>query len=73
MQYILWHMHRLSSSSASSSSLFLVKIGHNLNLDHASEGGEEYGDETGMMGYSYADQDSPKKCFNGAKSCECNN
>jgi hypothetical protein len=25
-------------------------VGHNLNLDHAWEGTEEYGDSSGMMG-----------------------
>ena len=41
-----------------------------MNLDHSSEHREEYGDEVGMMGYSYGDQDAPKKCFNGPKSCK---
>jgi len=29
------------------------EVGHNLNLAHAREANEEYGDTTGFMGYSY--------------------
>lgn len=46
-----------------------TQIGHNLGFAHSNEGNEEYGDETGMMGFSYPDQDEgPAKCFNAAKS-----
>jgi hypothetical protein len=38
-----------------------------LKLAHAGEGTEEYGDQSGMMGYSYS-EDSTKMCFNPAKS-----
>lgn len=48
------------------------EIGHNIQLHHASHGAEEYGDESGLMGFtSYVsgavDQDY-RLCFNGAKS-----
>jgi hypothetical protein len=41
--------------------------GHNLNLAHAGEGTLEYGDQSGMMGYS-SSEDSTKMCFNPARS-----
>jgi hypothetical protein len=39
------------------------EVGHNFNLNHASDGGDEYGDQTGLMGYSYS-QDDQSMCFN---------
>lgn len=47
------------------------EIGHNLDLEHAGEGSEEYGDQTGMMGYSYSD-DTTRMCYNPAKSWQLN-
>jgi len=45
------------------------EIGHNMNLAHSGLPGlSEYGDKSGMMGYSYNEDDGPKKCFNAAKS-----
>jgi Gametolysin peptidase M11 len=49
-------------------SVQMHEIGHNLNLDHSGEGGIEYADQSGMMGYSYLYSDIPIMCFNGAKS-----
>lgn len=46
----------------------LHEIGHNLNLAHSSEGSSTYGDQSGMMGYSYASDDGPIMCFNPGKS-----
>jgi len=43
------------------------EIGHNLGLLHSGEGGVAYGDQSGLMGYSYAQSNSPRMCFNGAK------
>jgi hypothetical protein len=43
------------------------EIGHNLNLAHAWEGSSEYADQTGMMGFSYSEDDT-KMCYNPAKS-----
>jgi len=34
-------------------------------LGHAFEKGEEYGDETTIMGFSSSTKDGPRKCFNG--------
>ena len=44
------------------------EIGHNLALAHSSHESVEYGDQSGMMGYSYASDDLPYMCFNAAKS-----
>ena len=44
------------------------EVGHNLGLAHSNEGGGEYEDQSGMMGYSYDCDDCPKMCFNGPKS-----
>ncbi|KAL3935127.1 MAG: hypothetical protein SGBAC_009289 [Bacillariaceae sp.] len=43
------------------------EVGHNLNLGHSGMGSDEYGDQTGVMGYSYKSSETPKMCFNAAK------
>ena len=45
-----------------------AQIGHNLGYGHSNEGGTSYADQTGMMGYSYGQDDGPVMCFNAAKS-----
>ncbi|KAL7533016.1 hypothetical protein ACHAXR_012609 [Thalassiosira sp. AJA248-18] len=49
-------------------SIQVHEIGHNLGYDHSGEGSNEYGDQSGMMGYSYSSDDGNVMCFNGAKS-----
>jgi len=49
------------------------EVGHNLGLQHSGEyfgsaAEQEYGDQTGMMGFSYFEDDAPKMCFNPAKN-----
>ena len=39
------------------------ELGHNLNLAHSGMGSDEYGDKSGMMGYSYEYDDLPYMCF----------
>ncbi len=46
----------------------LHELGHNLNLAHSGEGTTEYADQSGMMGYSYSQDDGPVMCFNAAKN-----
>ena len=46
----------------------LHEIGHNLGLSHSGKGGDDYSDKSGMMGYSFKDDDGPLQCFNPAKS-----
>ncbi|KAL7565582.1 hypothetical protein ACA910_014294 [Epithemia clementina (nom. ined.)] len=48
-------------------SAIMHEIGHNHYLGHASEESAAYGDTTGAMGTSIAQQDSPKFCFNAAQ------
>jgi len=43
------------------------EIGHNLNLGHSGYG-NEYGDTSGMMGTSTAENNYPAKCFNAPKN-----
>ncbi|KAG7374726.1 polymorphic outer membrane domain containing protein [Nitzschia inconspicua] len=45
----------------------LHEVGHNLGLAHAGEARVEYGDQTGMMGYSYS-QDDQYMCFNAVNN-----
>eukprot|EP00984_Skeletonema_dohrnii_P001833 scaffold607_cov146-Skeletonema_dohrnii-CCMP3373.AAC.1 len=43
------------------------EIGHNLGYAHSGES-QTYDDQSGMMGYSYSQDDGPEMCFNAAKS-----
>ncbi len=44
------------------------ELGHNLGMGHSGIGSNEYADTSGMMGYSYSNDDGPVMCFNSAKS-----
>mmetsp|Transcript_22863 Transcript_22863/g.53988 ORF Transcript_22863/g.53988 Transcript_22863/m.53988 type:complete len:722 (-) Transcript_22863:213-2378(-) len=44
------------------------EIGHNLGLAHAGKDNISYGDKSGMMGFSYRQDNGPLQCFNPAKS-----
>jgi len=44
------------------------EIGHNMGLLHSAEAHQEYGDKSCLMGHSFKDLETPKMCFNGAKS-----
>ncbi len=46
----------------------ITEIGHNIGLAHSGEGSDSYGDRTGMMGYSYTQDDGPEMCFNAPKN-----
>ncbi|CAJ1961537.1 unnamed protein product [Cylindrotheca closterium] len=49
-------------------SIQMHELGHNLGLGHSGHGGDKYGDQSGLMGYSYGNDEAPKMCFNAAKS-----
>jgi len=42
------------------------EIGHNIGLQHAGQGAEEYGDPSGYMGYS--NMIDPRMCYNAANN-----
>jgi len=44
------------------------EVGNNINLAHSGEGGTEYADQSGMMGYSCSKLEGPVMCFNVAKN-----
>jgi hypothetical protein len=44
------------------------ELGHNLGFAHSGEGTAQYDDRSGMMGYSYSNDEGPVMCFNAAKS-----
>lgn len=46
----------------------LHEIGHNLGLYHSAHEDIDYGDQSCIMGYGYAEENQPQMCFNGAKS-----
>jgi len=45
------------------------ELGHNFGLGHSNELGE-YNDRSGIMGWSYSEDDAPLMCFNNAKNWE---
>jgi len=44
------------------------EVGHNFGLAHSGKNGDDYGDKSGMMGYSFKSGDTPLQCFNPSKS-----
>jgi len=44
------------------------ELGHNMKLAHSGDGNNPYGDQSGLMGYSYGTDNGPKMCFNGVKT-----
>ena len=56
-----------SKSWCAAVSIQMHEIGHNLNLYHSGIGGDQYADTSGVMGYSTANDDAPKSCFNALK------
>ena len=53
---------------SSSVSAQVHEVGHSIGLAHSGEGSDSYGDQSGMMGFSYDADDAPKMCFNPAKN-----
>uniref|UniRef100_A0A7S4EL53 Peptidase M11 gametolysin domain-containing protein n=2 Tax=Pseudo-nitzschia australis TaxID=44445 RepID=A0A7S4EL53_9STRA len=49
-------------------SLQMHEVGHNFNMEHSGLGNDRYGDESGIMGYSFDEDDTPRMCFNPAKN-----
>jgi hypothetical protein len=39
------------------------ELGHNFGYAHSNEGTTNYGDQSGMMGYSYSQDEGPVSTF----------
>ena len=44
------------------------ELGHNLGFRHSGFNSEDYGDESGYMGFTVYQEGAPLKCFNGHKN-----
>jgi Gametolysin peptidase M11 len=51
-----------------SHSATMHEFGHSLGLLHSGKGSDDYGDESGYMGYGVRSSTGPTKCFNGIKN-----
>jgi hypothetical protein len=65
--YYNWYLSVYNDNWCLYPSIQMHEIGHNWDLYHSSQGDNEYGDQSGMMGYSYS-SDSTKMCFNAPKN-----
>eukprot|EP00814_Leptocylindrus_danicus_P019785 CAMPEP_0116024062 /NCGR_PEP_ID=MMETSP0321-20121206/12060_1 /TAXON_ID=163516 /ORGANISM="Leptocylindrus danicus var. danicus, Strain B650" /LENGTH=591 /DNA_ID=CAMNT_0003495655 /DNA_START=30 /DNA_END=1802 /DNA_ORIENTATION=+ len=66
--YTNWYLSIYNDEWCNYVSGQMHEIGHNLNLAHSGVWSDEYGDRTGMMGYSYSSDDDPLMCFNAPKN-----
>merc|ERR1711907_801894 len=66
--FVNHYMSFYNSEWCRSVSAQMHEVGHNLGLGHSGKGSNDYGDRTGIMGYSYFSDDGPKMCFNPAKT-----
>ena len=55
----LTYISTLSFINSDRPSAQVHEVGHNLNFAHSNEGGATYEDQTGMMGYSYSQDEGP--------------
>lgn len=55
---------------SSSLSAMMHEVGHNFGLLHSGVPGKEYQDTTCMMGSSVTMDDTPRRCYNAAKTYE---
>jgi len=70
--YINGNLSVFQDKWASRPSALMHELGHNLGHLHSgddeSEENGQYRDRSGMMGFSYLNDEGPKMCFNAAKS-----
>jgi hypothetical protein len=57
--YMNWSRTVFNNEWCGSVSAVSHEIGHNLGLGHSREGKEEYGDRSGLMGYSSGEVGGP--------------
>jgi len=70
--YINWKYSVFQDLWAARPSALIHELGHNLGYLHSGEGNDQYGDQSGLMGYSYSSDEGPVMCFNAAKSWHLN-
>jgi len=66
--YINWKYSVFQDLWAARPSALIHELGHNLGYLHSGQGTDQYGDQSGLMGYSYSNDEGPIMCFNAAKS-----
>eukprot|EP00594_Rhizosolenia_setigera_P003609 CAMPEP_0178951050 /NCGR_PEP_ID=MMETSP0789-20121207/6999_1 /TAXON_ID=3005 /ORGANISM="Rhizosolenia setigera, Strain CCMP 1694" /LENGTH=793 /DNA_ID=CAMNT_0020631857 /DNA_START=180 /DNA_END=2561 /DNA_ORIENTATION=+ len=66
--YINWYLSVYNDRWCEYPSGQMHELGHNIGLAHAGEGSGQYSDQSGMMGYSYSQDEGPVMCFNAAKN-----
>jgi len=66
--YLNGHLSVFSNQWASKQYVLMHEIGHNLGHHHSGQQMKAYGDDTGMMGIQEYANNSPRACFNAAKS-----
>jgi hypothetical protein len=66
--YINWNTAFFNNKECGYLSSFVHELGHNMGLDHSGLGRLAYGDQSGIMGYSYERNNWPLMCFNSAKN-----
>jgi len=69
--YVNWWLSVYNNNWCSYVSGQMHEIGHNLGLAHSGEG-DTYDDQSGMMGFSYSQDDGPIMCFNAPKTYQLN-
>jgi hypothetical protein len=57
--YINWYISVYNNEWCDKPSAQVHELGHNLNFGHSGENGGTYEDQTGMMGYSYSQDEGP--------------
>jgi len=70
--YINWKYSVFQDLWAARPSALIHELGHNLGYLHSGTGTNVYGDQSGMMGFSYKNDEGPVMCFNAAKSWHLN-
>jgi len=68
--YVGWYLSVYNNEWCGRLSAQMHEVGHNFGFQHSGEDNKEYADSTGMMGYSFAENDGPVMCYNAAKNVQ---